>query len=294
MKKSGMIAIIGRPNVGKSTLLNALVGEKVAIVTNKPQTTRHRICGVVTRGEIQLVFIDTPGFHKPRNALGRFMVDVVRSSAADVDGIILVVNPDPIVGTQEQLLLGRVGDTACVLAINKIDTVSKDRLLAVIMAYTQAFGREFAAVVPISAKNAEGLETLVSEVLPLATEGEYLFPDDMNSDQPDKVLIAEIVREKALGLLDREVPHGLAVVIERLHQRDDGLVEIDATLFCEKDSHKGIILGKKGAMIGKIGSLAREELEEFYGEKVMLRLWVKVKENWRDNQAGLRNFGYGE
>ncbi|GHU90380.1 GTPase Era [Clostridia bacterium] len=290
MKKSGMVAIVGKPNVGKSTLLNALVGEKVAIVTNKPQTTRHRICGVLKRGDVQVVFIDTPGFHKPRNALGRFMVDVVRSSASDVDCAVLVVQPDPKIGTQEQLLLERLGDTPCILAINKIDLVPKDRQLEVMAVYGAA--HKFAAIVPISARQKLGLDVIVDEILPFIPEGEYLFPDDMNSDQPDKVLVGEIVREKALELLDREVPHGIAVVVERLHQRDDDLVEIDATIFCEKDSHKGIIIGKAGKMLGDIGTRARGELEEFYGEKVMLKLWVKVKENWRDNMGQLRNFGY--
>ncbi|GHV33288.1 GTPase Era [Clostridia bacterium] len=290
MKKSGMVAIVGKPNVGKSTLLNALVGEKVAIVTNKPQTTRHRICGVLKRGDTQVVFIDTPGFHKPRNALGRFMTDVIRDASSDVDCVILVVQPEPKIGTQEQLLLERIGTAPCILAINKTDLVPKDRQLEVMAVYGAA--HEFAAIVPISARQNIGLDALTDELMPFIPEGEYLFPDDMSSDQPDKVLVGEIIREKALELLDREVPHGIAVVVERLNQREDNLVELDATIFCEKDSHKGIIIGKAGKMLGDIGSRARAELEEFYGEKVMLKLWVKVKENWRDNMGQLRNFGY--
>ncbi len=292
MQKSGMVAIIGRPNVGKSTLLNALVGEKVAIVTDKPQTTRHRICGVVNKGDTQIVFMDTPGFHKPRTRLGEFMVSVVQDSTSEVDCVVLVVQPEPKVGTQEQLLIDRLAQAKlpCILVINKIDTLPPEQLLAVMAAYNEA--HKFNAVVPLSALKQDGLDALVEEVLPFMPEGMPLFPEDMVSDQPDKVLVGEIIREKVLSLLEREVPHGIAVVLDKFSQRDDGLVDIDATIFCEKNSHKGIIIGKQGAMLGTIGKQARLELEELYGEKVMLTLWVKVKENWRDNVGNLRNFGY--
>lgn len=291
MNRSGMVSIIGRPNVGKSTLLNALVGEKVAIVAPKPQTTRTRICGVVNREDIQIVFMDTPGFHKPRTALGEYMVDVVNTSTSDVDCVLLVVPPESQVGTQEKLLLERVKHLPCILVINKIDTVVKEELLTVIAAYSAE--RDFNAIVPISASQNDGLDVLFDEVVPFIPEGEPLFPPDMTSDQPDKVLVGEIIREKILRVLEREVPHGIAVIIERFHQRDDGLVECDATILCEKKSHKGIIIGKNGDMLGRIGKSARLELEQMYGEKVMLKLWVKIKENWRDNAGVLRGLGYG-
>lgn len=286
-----MVSIIGRPNVGKSTLLNALVGEKVAIVAPKPQTTRTRICGVVNKENIQIVFMDTPGFHKPRTALGEYMVDVVNTSTNDVDCVLLVVPPEPQVGTQEKRLLERIKHLPCILVINKIDTIAKEELLSIIAAYSTE--REFNAVVPISASHSDGLDALLDEVAPFIPEGEPLFPPDMTSDQPDKVLVGEIIREKVLRILEREVPHGIAVIIERFHQRDDGLVECDATILCEKKSHKGIVIGKNGDMLGRIGKSARLELEQMYGEKVMLKLWVKVKENWRDNAGVLRGLGYG-
>ena len=290
MQKSGMVSIIGRPNAGKSTLLNALVGEKVAIVAQKPQTTRTRICGVVNRGDTQIVFIDTPGFHKPRTALGRFMTDTVRHSTSGVDCALLVVPPEPKAGPPELLLLDKVKHLPSILVINKIDTIPKSDILAIIAAYQSL--REFGAVVPISAEKRDGLDILLDEVLKFIPEGPPLFPPDMVSDQTDEIFIAEIIREKVLRLLEHEVPHGVAVVVERLLRHDGGLIECDATVFCEKNSHKGIIIGKKGEMLGNIGKLARLEIEEMYGEKVMLRLWVKIKENWRDNPGGLKNFGY--
>lgn len=290
MQKSGMVSIIGRPNAGKSTLLNKLVGEKVTIVANKPQTTRTRICGIVNRGETQIVFIDTPGFHKPRSALGRYMDGVVQESTRGVDCALLVVPPVPEVGTRERLLLEKVRGLPCILVINKIDTVPKEELLAVIMAYAPE--REFDAVVPMSALNGDGLDILLDEVSRFIPNGPHLFPPDMTSDQSDEALIGEIIREKILTLLEREVPHGVAVLTESFARREDGLVECHATIFCEKDSHKGIIIGKNGQMLGNIGKMARLELEDMYGEKIVLKLWVKVKEDWRDNPGGLKSFGY--
>ena len=292
--KTAMITICGRPNVGKSTLTNALLGEKIAIVSNKPQTTRNRISAVVNRGDAQLILMDTPGFHKPRNRLGDYMVQVVRESVADVDGVMLVVEPIASVGEQERALIERIRSTGApaVLVINKIDTVKKEELLNVIATYAAA--HEFEAVVPISARTGEGLDDLLGELSKYAIEGPQLFPEDMVSDQPERQLVAEIIREKMLRLLDREVPHGVAVGIERWHEREDGLVEINAVIYCEKASHKGIIIGKQGAMLREIGKQARGDIERMLDAKVYLELWVKVKEGWRNNQYQMRNFGYEE
>ncbi|MGN0979514.1 MAG: GTPase Era [Candidatus Avoscillospira sp.] len=292
MTKSAMITIAGRPNVGKSTLTNAMVGEKVAIVSNKPQTTRNRICGILTRGETQFVFMDTPGFHKPRTRLGDYMVNVVQESVADVDAIFLLVEPIPNVGTQEQELIHQI--EACgapaVLVINKIDTVEKEDLLAVMAAYSQV--HEFDAVIPISAKTGEGLEDLLKQAETYAVESPHFFPEDAITDQPERQIVAEIVREKLLWCLEREIPHGTAVEITKFSERDNGILDIDATIYCEKASHKGIIIGKHGDMLKKISTLARNDCEQFLGAKVYLQTWVKVKENWRDNQYLIRNFGY--
>ena len=291
-KKSAMITIAGRPNVGKSTLINALVGEKIAIVSNKPQTTRNRICGILTRPESQLVFLDTPGFHKPRTRLGDFMVGVVSQSIADVDAVMLLVEPIPNVGEQERALLAQLkADGApVILVINKIDTVEKEQLLAVIAAYSAEF--QFAAVVPVSAKYHEGIETLLQECERFAVEGPCFFPDDMITDQPERQVAAEIIREKLLWCLEREIPHGTAVEITKFQERENGILDIDATIYCEKASHKGIIIGKQGAMLKKISTMARADCERFFGTKVYLQTWIKVKENWRDNQHLIRNFGY--
>lgn len=294
MTKNAMITIAGRPNVGKSTLTNALVGEKIAIVSNKPQTTRGRITGVVVRGETQFVFMDTPGFHRARTRLGEYMDKVVRESVADVDAVVLVIEPIPSVGKQESELIAQIKNSGvpAVLAINKIDTVEKADLLAVIAAYAAVC--DFAAIVPISAKRGEGLDTLMDELDKFAEEGPHLFPEDVFTDQPEKQLCAEIIREKLLWCLEREVPHGTAVVVNRFTERDDGIVEIDATIYCEKASHKGIIIGKHGSMLKKIGEMARKDMETLLDTKVYLQTWVKVKENWRDSQALLRNFGFTE
>ena len=292
--KTAMITICGRPNVGKSTLTNALVGEKIAIVSNKPQTTRNRISAVVNRGDTQFVLMDTPGFHKPRTRLGDYMVKVVRESVADVDAVVLVVEPIASLGPQEEALIERIKQSGApaVLCINKIDTVEKQELLAVIAAYSAA--HDFTAIIPISARTGDGLEMLMDELEKFAEPGPQLFPDDMISDMPEKQICAELVREKLLLCLDKEIPHGTAVEVTKFSERDSGIIDMDVTIYCEKDSHKGIIIGKKGAMLKKIGEMARTDIEAFMGTKVFLQTWVKVKENWRDSNAQLRNFGFTE
>lgn len=293
IKKSGIITLCGRPNVGKSTLINTLVGEKVAIVTNKPQTTRNRICGILTRGESQFVFVDTPGLHKARTRLGDYMVNVVRESVADVDAVALLVEPIPNIGEPEAQLIARVKTLGCpaVLVINKADTLErKDKLLEVIQLYSQE--HDFQAVVPISAKTGEGVEELLGVLEGFLPDGPQLFPEDMTSDQPERQMMGEILREKLLLSLDKEIPHGTAVEITRFVEREDEVIEVEATIYCEKNSHKGIIIGKGGAMLKKISTLARQDMERFMGTKVYLQTWVKVKENWRDNPAAIQNFGY--
>ena len=289
-----MITICGRPNVGKSTLTNALVGEKIAIVSNKPQTTRNRISAVVNRGDTQFVIIDTPGFHKPRTRLGDYMVNVVKESVADVDAVMLLVEPIANIGGQEEELIARIKETGvpAILVINKIDTVEKTELLEVMALYSAA--HDFDAIIPMSAKNGEGIDELLAELEKYAQEGPQLFPDDMICDQPEKQICAELVREKLLLCLDKEIPHGTAVEVTRFSERDNGIIDLDVTIYCEKASHKGIIIGKQGAMLKKIGELARADIEAFMGTKVFLQTWVKVKENWRDSTAQLRNFGFTE
>ena len=292
IKRSGMITIVGRPNVGKSTLTNALVGEKIAIVTNKPQTTRNRICAVLNRGDSQFVFIDTPGLHRARTKLGDYMVGVVKQSVADVDAVMLLVEPIANVGGPEEELIGRIRalGVPAVLVINKIDTVKKEDLLAVMRAYQAA--HDFQAIVPISAKNGEGVEDLLTVLAGFLPEGPQLFPEGMVTDQPERQVMAEILREKLLLCLDQEIPHGTAVEITRFSERDNEIIDVDATIYCEKNSHKGIIIGKNGAMLKKISSLARQDMEAFMGARVYLETWVKVKENWRDNLNFIHNVGY--
>ena len=292
ISKTAMITICGRPNVGKSTLTNALAGEKIAIVSNKPQTTRNRITAVCQRGETQFVFLDTPGFHKPRTRLGDYMVNVVRQSVADVDAVVLVVEPVASLGPQERELIASIKAANCpaVLAINKLDTVEPEKLLAVIALYSEAYA--FNAIVPVSAKTGDGVEELLKELDKFAVESPALFPEGVTTDQPEKQVCAELIREKLLLNLEREVPHGTAVEITRFSERDDGIIDLEATIYCEKASHKGIIIGKHGAMLKKIGEDARKDIEEFMGTKVFLQTWVKVKEKWRDSNSLLRNFGY--
>ena len=292
--KTAMITIAGRPNVGKSTLTNHLVGEKIAIVSNKPQTTRNRICGIVTKGETQFVFVDTPGYHKPRTKLGDYMVGVARESIADVDLTVLVVEPIASVGPQEEGLIEQIKSRKCpaILAINKIDTIEKDSLLEVIALYSVQ--GVFDAIIPISAKTGDGVDQLLAECEKYAIDSPFLFSEDITTDQPERQVMAEIIREKLLWCLDREVPHGTAVEITTFSERDNGIIDLDATIYCEKASHKGIIIGKRGDMLKKISSMARADCEKFMGTRVFLTTWVKYKENWRDNDFLVRNFGYRE
>ncbi len=290
--KTAVVSVVGRPNVGKSTLTNKLVGYKVAIVSNKPQTTRTRITGVLSEDDCQFVFLDTPGLHKPRSPLGEFMVKVVTDTVAEVDVAVLVVEPRPEVGAAEESLIEQIkkGGIPSVLVINKVDTVPHEELLAVIAAYAEK--HDFDAVIPVSARTGEGCRTLLTELKKFALEGPALFPEDMVSDQPERAIAAEMIREKMLRLLDREVPHGVAVGIDRWNQREDGLIEVSATIYCEKPSHKGIIIGKGGEMLKKIGKAARLDIERNLDTRVFLELWVKVKEDWRNNPAQVKNFGY--
>ena len=294
IQRTAMISIVGRPNVGKSTLTNALVGEKVAIVSSKPQTTRNRICGVVNRGDTQFVLLDTPGLHRARTKLGDYMVKVVRQSVADVDGVCLLVEPIAKIGVPEQALIDRVREEQlpAVLVINKIDTVEKPQLLEVMAVYAAAF--DFDAIIPISAEKGDGLDILLEQLQKYAAEGPQLFPEGMTSDQPERQIVGEIVREKLLRNLDKEIPHGTAVEVTKFSERDSGVIDLDVTIYCEKASHKGIIIGKNGEMLKRISSHARQDIERFMGAKVYMQTWVKVKENWRDNVNFIRDVGYRE
>ena len=293
IKQVAMITVCGRPNVGKSSLTNALVGEKVAIVSNKAQTTRNRIYGVVNREDTQYILLDTPGLHKPKSALGEYMVKVVTSSLSDVDCALLLVEPIAHVGAPELALIERIREEKipCILCINKIDTLEPSALLPVIAAYNQAWDG-FEAIIPISAHTGSGLDELLGELHRYAQEGPQLFPDGQTSDQPERQVMGEIIREKLLLCLDKEIPHGTAVEITKFSERESGMVDVDAVIYCEKASHKGIIIGKQGAMLKKVSTLARQDMEKFMGTKVYLENWVKVKENWRDNVNYVRNFGY--
>lgn len=292
--KTAMITIAGRPNVGKSTLMNQIVGEKIAIISNKPQTTRNRICGITTRQDVQYVFVDTPGYHRPRTKLGAYMVNVAKNSIVDVDLTILVVEPIPSVGVQEKDLIEQIASKKCpaILVVNKIDTVEKDKLLEVIATYSAA--ASFAAIIPISAKTGDGIDLLLDECAKFAIESPFLFPEGTTTDQPERQVMAEIIREKLLWCLEREIPHGTAVEITKFSERDNGIIDIDATIYCEKAGHKGIIIGKNGEMLKKISSMARSDCEKFMGTRVYLTTWVKYKENWRDSDFMIRNFGYSE
>ena len=293
--KTGVFSVVGRPNVGKSTLMNALCGAKIAIVSDKPQTTRTRITGVLTKDEYQMVFLDTPGLHKPKNRLGDFMVKVVNETVSDVDTVMLLVEPVARIGIPEQMLIDKIKqfDMPAILVINKIDTVEKETLLEVMAMYSEAC--DFLAVVPLSAKTGDGVELLENVLREQCFESPALFPEDMISDQPERQIVAEIVREKLLTLLDKEVPHGTAIEIEKFSEREDSdVLDIGAVIYCERKSHKGIIIGKNGAMLKKVGAMARADIEEMLGCRVYLQLWVKVKEGWRDSLGLIRNFGYDE
>ncbi len=294
-QKSAFIAIVGRPNVGKSSLLNALLGQKVAIVSQKPQTTRNRIMGVLTDGGVQLVFIDTPGLLKPRNKLGEYMVKSVLESVSGVDACALVVEAGDKVSPATLSLVDKFKSLSmrAVLIINKIDLLpDKSELIPQIEELTKMYS--FEAVIPVSAKTGNGIPDLASELKKLAEEGQHFFDEDTLTDQPERVIASEIVREKLLRLLEREVPHGVAVVVESMKERagDEPITDITATIYCEKDSHKGIIIGKNGDMLKRVGTYARQDMEQFFGCKINLQLWVRVKEDWRNREAALRSFGY--
>lgn len=291
---AGFAALLGRPNVGKSTLLNALLGEKVAIVSSRPQTTRNRITGVLTRGGTQVVFMDTPGMHHAKTKLGEHMVKAVNDSIADVDVAVLVVEPEPAAREAETELLEKLAaaHVKTILAVNKVDTLpEKDKLMAVIAAWSERF--DFAAVVPVSAKENDGVDALLGEIAERMPEGPHFFPDDTLTDQPERVIVAEIIREKLLRLLLEEVPHGTAVTVEKMHQREGReLIDIDAVIYCEKESHKGIIIGKGGAMLKKVGTLARADIERMTDTPVNLKLWVKVRDDWRNSENIIKSLGF--
>ncbi|MGN0518715.1 MAG: GTPase Era [Acutalibacteraceae bacterium] len=294
--KTAFIAIVGRPNVGKSSILNRMLGQKLAIVSSKPQTTRTRIMGVLTQNETQLVFIDTPGIHKPKTQLGKYMVRSVSESVSGVDACMLVVEAGFDPGDIEKNLIEKFKamDIPAVLAINKLDLVKdKTKLMVQIAKYSALY--DFEAVVPVSAQYCDGISDLVEELKKLAMEGEHFFDSDTLTDQPERVIASEIIREKLLRLLDKEIPHGTAVMIERMRNRENSdITDIDATIYCERDSHKGIIIGKGGSMLKKIGSYAREDMERFFDCKINLKLWVKVKDDWRNRDSILRSLGYDE
>lgn len=293
--KSGFVTIIGRPNVGKSTLMNHLIGQKIAITSNKPQTTRNRIQTVLTKeGVGQIVFVDTPGIHEARNKLGEYMVHVAESSLQDVDAVLWLVEPSDYVGPQDTHILEQLKKVKVpvILVINKIDTVERETLLADIDAYQKRY--DFAEIVPLSALRGTNCDVLVEQIFKYLPYGPQFYEDDVVTDQPQRQIVAEIIREKALHALNEEVPHGIAVSIERMREREGRklLYDIDATIVCEKESHKGIIIGKGGGMLKKIGSNARYEIERMLEAKVNLKLWVKVKKDWRDSDFLIKNFGY--
>ena len=293
MKRTGFISIVGRPNVGKSTLLNAILGEKIAIVSNKPQTTRNRIAGIETRGEDQFVFLDTPGIFKPQNSLGDFMVKTANSTMQEGDMVILVADASYRPGDVEEGIMAylKKSGTPAILALNKVDLYRREKIAETIAAY--AAEHNFEAVVPISAKKGKYVDEVLDECSKLLREGDWFYDEDMITDQPQRQMVAEIIREKVLRTLDKEIPHGVAIVVEEY--RDEGsIVRIRAEIFCEKASHKGILVGKNGETLKRIGSYAREDMEKLLDAQVYLNLWVKVKENWRDSARGILNFGYTE
>lgn len=293
MKRTGFAAIVGRPNVGKSTLLNAILGEKIAIVSKKPQTTRNRITGIYTEGEDQIVFLDTPGMHKAKTKLGNYMVKTINSAIRDVDAAVLVVEADTHPGPVEIGIANRIkeADIPAILVINKTDRAGAVRVAEAITEFSALC--DFASVIPVSALKGDGVKIVVDELKPFLYESDWLFPSDIVTDQPERQIAAEIVREKILRTMDDEIPHGTAVIIEEWKE-EKNLLRIRAQIVCERESHKRIIIGKKGAALKTIGTYAREDMEEFFGCKVFLELWVKVKENWRDSNYNISDFGYKE
>ena len=291
MKRTGFIAIVGRPNVGKSTLMNSILGEKVAIVSSKPQTTRNRITGIHTKGEDQFVFLDTPGMHSPKNTLGEYMVKAADTTMRDADAVVLVVDTGKDISTVEENVMAYLKKSGipALLALNKIDMYRREQIAETIAKY--AAKHDFEAFVPISARSGKNVDELLDECAKFLSESEWFFPDDMVTDQPERQIAAEIIREKILRTLNKEIPHGTAVVIEEFKD-ERSLISIRAEIFCEKASHKGIIVGKNGASLKLIGTYAREDLEKLFGTKVYLNLWVKVKENWRESARTVSNFGY--
>lgn len=293
--KSAFIAIVGRPNVGKSSILNRLLDTKIAIVSSKPQTTRNRITGVLTEGEYQLVFFDTPGMHKPKNSLGKYMVRSVNESVGGVDCCMLVVEADksPVQTELDFIDKFKALGMPAILVINKIDMIKdKEILMKQILEYSKLY--DFEAIVPVSASDGNGMNELLEELKKQASEGGHFFEDDTLTDQPERVIASEIIREKILRLCNAEIPHGTAVVIEKMKTRENGILDIDATIFCEKESHKRILIGKNGAMLKKISTFARQDMERFFDCKVFLQVWIKVKEDWRNRAQLLQNFGFDE
>ena len=289
--KSGFVTLIGRPNVGKSTLMNTLIGQKVAITSNKPQTTRNRIRTVLTTEEGQIVFVDTPGIHKAKNKLGEYMVTIARNSLDDVDEALWLVEPSTFIGAGERHIIEQLKkiNTPVVLVINKIDMVKKEEVLACIDAYRKEY--DFAEIVPVSARSGENTKELLGVIMQYLPYGPQFYDEETVTDQPERQIVAELIREKALHCLEEEIPHGIAVAIDRMKMHNK-VMHIDATVICERDSHKGIIIGKGGAMLKKIGSTARFEIERMLGCRANLKLWVKVQKNWRDSDYMMKNFGY--
>ena len=291
--KSGFVTLIGRPNVGKSTLMNYLIGQKIAITSNKPQTTRNRIQTVLTTDEGQIVFVDTPGIHKAKNKLGEYMVNVAEKTLNEVDVVLWLVEPTTFIGAGEQHIakqLQRV-KTPVILVINKVDSVKREEILPAIAAYKDIY--DFAGIVPVSARSGDNTDELLRVIMKYLPYGPQFYDEDTVTDQPERQIVAELIREKALHSLQDEIPHGIAVAIDRMKMQNK-VMHIDATIICERDSHKGIIIGKQGSMLKKIGSTARYEIERMLGCKVNLKLWVKVKKDWRDSEFLMKNFGYRE
>ena len=296
MKKTAFIAIVGKPNVGKSSILNKILKQKVAIVSSKPQTTRTRIMGVLTENDTQLVFIDTPGLHKPRNSLDKYMLRSVNESVAGVDVCVLVVEADKEISREELQLTEKFKsmDIPAILVVNKIDTLKNKSVLAKqISDLSELY--DFESIVPCSAQTGSGIDDIKLELNKLAYEGDFMFDEDTLTDQPERVIASEIIREKLLRLLDKEIPHGSAVFVERMKERtDSNIIDIDAVIYCERESHKGIIIGKGGSMLKKVGTYARQDMEKFFDCKINLQIWVKVKEDWRNRESILRSLGYDE